>query len=59
MRRRERGESIESIAQSMECSRTAVRTALESVSGPPTTRYPRLSTRREPTDAELLELKRL
>lgn len=58
-RRRERGESIQSIAEALECSRTAVRTALESVSGPPATRYPRLSTRRAPTDEELLELKRL
>ena len=58
-RRREQGESIQSIAESLECSRTAVRTALESVSGPPATRYPRLSTRRDPTSAELQELRRL
>lgn len=57
-RRREQGESIQSIAESMECSRTAVRTALENVSGPPATRYPRLSTRRDPTEAELQELTR-
>lgn len=58
VRRRERGESIQSIAVSLGCSRTAVRTALESVSGPPATRYPRLSTRRDPTEAELQELTR-
>ncbi|MFE7604937.1 hypothetical protein ACFU1Q_07195 [Brachybacterium paraconglomeratum] len=58
-RRRERGESIQSIAEALDCSRTAVRTALESVSGPPATRYPRLSTRRAPTDGELQELRRL
>ena len=58
-RRRERGESIQSIAEALDCSRTAVRTALESVSGPPATRYPRLSTRRAPTDGELQELWRL
>lgn len=58
-RRREQGESIQAIAVSLECSRTAVRTALESVSGPPATRYPRLSSRRDPTGAELQELQRL
>lgn len=58
-RRRERGESIQSIAEALECSRTAVRTALESVSGPLATRYPRLSTRRDATDEELQELRRL
>lgn len=50
---------IQSIAVSLGCSRTAVGTALESVSGPPATRYPRLSTRRAPTDGELQELRRL
>lgn len=59
VRRRERGESIQSIAESLDCLRTAVRTALESVSGPPATRYPRPSTRRAPTDGELQELRRL
>lgn len=59
VRRREQGESIQSIAVSLGCSRTAVRTALESVGGPPATRYPRLSTRRDPTDGELQELRRL
>ena len=58
-RRREQGESIQSIAEAFGCSRTAVRTALESVSGPPTTRYPRLTARRAPTEKELLELQRL
>lgn len=58
-RRRERGESIQSIAEALDCSRTAVRAALESVSGPPATRYPRLSTRRAPTDGELQELRRI
>lgn len=57
--RRGEGESIQSIAESLGCSRTAVRTALESMSGPPITRYPRLSTRREPTHEELQELQRL
>lgn len=58
-RRRGEGESIQSIAESLKCSRTAVRTALESLSGPPATRYPRLSSRRDPTEAELQELQRL
>lgn len=58
-RRREHGESIQTIAESLGCSSTAVRTALESVSGPPTTRYPRLTSRRAPTEKELLELQQL
>ncbi|WP_062946868.1 hypothetical protein [Brachybacterium sp. sponge] len=58
-RRRGEGESIQSIAESLKCSRTAVRTALESVSGPSATRYPRLSTRRDPTSDEVQELRRL
>lgn len=58
-RRREKGESIQAIAESLGCSRTAVRTALESESGPPATRYPRLTSRRAPTEKELLELQRL
>ncbi|MBB5831918.1 hypothetical protein [Brachybacterium aquaticum] len=57
--RRLRGESIQKIAEALSCSRTAVRTAIESTSGVPSTRYPRLSARRMPTDAELLELRQL
>lgn len=56
---RERGASIQRIAEKLGCSRTAVRTALERTSGAPSTRYPRLSARRDPTEAELQELQRL
>ena len=56
---RRKGESIPAIAEALGCSQTAVRTALESTGTPARTRYPRLSTRRDPTDAELRELQRL
>ncbi|WP_152351541.1 helix-turn-helix domain-containing protein [Brachybacterium subflavum] len=58
-RRREAGETLDEIARALGCSRTAVRTALESEQGPPVTRYPRLAARRMPTDTELAELRRL
>jgi hypothetical protein len=57
--RRARGESIPAIAEVLNCSQTAVRTALESMGAPTQTRYPRLSTRRAPTGAELADLQRL
>lgn len=57
--RRERSKIIQSIAEALGCSRTAVRAALESTSGTLSTRHPLLSSKRTPTDAELLELRRL
>ncbi len=57
--RREKGECIQTIAYALGCSRTAVRTALESLSGVPSTRDPRLTTRRILTDAELGALEAL
>lgn len=56
VRRRGQGESIQTIATALSCSRTAVRTALEQVDGLPRTRYPRLSDRREPTEVEIRDL---
>lgn len=58
-RRREKGETIEGIAEALGCSRTAVRTALEATQGPPMTRYPELRSRRSPTGAELARLRLL
>lgn len=55
-RRRDAGETIAAIAEALGCSRTAVRTALESTTSRTPTRYPRLSSRRSITDAELCEL---
>lgn len=51
--RRGRGESIQAIASALGCSRTAVRTAIERAGCVPRSRYPRLSARREPTEAEV------
>ncbi|HEX7351638.1 hypothetical protein [Brachybacterium sp.] len=58
-RRRDAGETLDAIAEALECSRTAVRTALEATQGLRATRYPALQTRRTPTAAELTELRRL
>lgn len=52
-------ETIEGIAEALGCSKTAVRTALETTQGLPMTRYPELRSRRTPTDTELAELRRL
>ena len=59
VRRREDGQSLDQIAYALGCSRQAVRTALETAGGVPSTRYPRLSERRLPTDDEIAELRRL
>ncbi|MBK0332063.1 helix-turn-helix domain-containing protein [Brachybacterium sp. MASK1Z-5] len=59
VRRRESGETLDEIARTLGCSRTAVRTALEGEQGPPATRYPRLGARRTPADTELAEFRRL
>ncbi|MFE5777509.1 hypothetical protein [Brachybacterium sp. NPDC056505] len=59
IRRRAAGETLTQIAEALGCSRTAVRTALETAGGPPTTRYPKLAERRNPTDAELAQLRAL
>lgn len=58
-RRRDAGETIAAIAEALGCSRTAVRTALETTQGLSTTRYPALRTRRTPTAAEVAELGQL
>lgn len=52
-RRRDRGESLDAIATALDCSREAIRTALERAGRTPQTRYPRLSARRSPTEGEL------
>lgn len=52
-RRRDEGQSLAEIAAALECSRQAVRTALETAGTTSVTRYPRLSERRGPTPAEL------
>lgn len=52
-RRREEGQTLDEIARSLDCSRQAVRTALEDAGSAPTTRYPRLSQRRDPTPDEI------
>lgn len=59
IRRREDGQTLDQIAQILGCSRQAVRTALEAAQRAPTTRYPRLSHRRQPTDGELAEIRDL
>ncbi|GEM_PF-2672879 len=58
-RQREAGESIAAIAEALQRSHTAVRTALEATGGRPETRYPWLSTRRDPTGGELEALEAL
>lgn len=56
-RRRDQGESLAAIAAALDCSRQAVRTALERAGRTSQTRYPRLSTRRAPTPDEVARLK--
>lgn len=58
-RRRHEGQSIPAIADALGCSLQAVRTALERTGRNDTTRYPRLSTRRRPTAAELEHITQL
>lgn len=52
-RRRDAGESLDAIAIALDCSCQAVRTALERAGRTPQTRYPLLSARRSPTEADL------
>lgn len=59
LRRRADGQSLDQIAEALGCSRQAVRTALETAGSVPSTRYPRLSRRRQPTADEVTELRRL
>lgn len=59
LRRREDGQTLDQIARALECSRQAIRTALEAAQRAPATRYPRLSRRRVPTDDELAEIRGL
>lgn len=58
-RRRDDGQSLREIADTLGCSLQAVRTALERTGRTDTTRYPRLSTRRRPTAAELEHISQL
>lgn len=58
-RRRDEGESLDEIAAALDCSRQAVRTALERAGRVPQTRYPRLSTRRSPTADEVARLQEM
>ena len=51
--RRDKGQTLDEIAEALSCSRQAVRTALEASGATPTTRYPRLAQRRVPTPVEL------
>lgn len=59
LRRRENGQTLDQIAEALGCSRQAIRTALETAQRAPSTRYPRLSRRRPPTNDELAELRDL
>lgn len=59
VQRREDGQTLDQIAEELGCSRQAIRTALENAQRVPTTRYPRLSERRAPTEAEIAELRGL
>lgn len=57
--RRDKGQSLQQIAEELGCSRQAVRTALETANHSRQTRYPRLSHRRAPTHDEIAELRSL
>lgn len=59
LRRRQNGQSLDQIAEALDCSRQAVRTALETATGVSSTRYPRLSRRRQPTGDEIAEIQAL
>lgn len=59
LRRREDGQTLDQIAEALDCSRQAIRTALETAQGIPSTRYPSLSRRRPATDGEVAELQGL
>lgn len=56
---RDRGKSLQQIANELDCSRQAVRTALETAELTANTRYPRLSERREPSPGEIANLTQL
>ena len=51
--RRSKGHTVARIAEDLQCSRQAVRTALQAAGYAPATRYPRLGARRDPSEAEL------
>lgn len=53
LRRRDEGQTLNEIAKALDCSRQAVRTALERAGRTPTTRYPELAQRRTPTPTEI------
>lgn len=59
VRRREDGQTLDQIAEALGCSRQAIRTALETAQGVSSTRYPRLSRSRTPTEDEIAELRGL
>lgn len=56
---RDQGRTLDEIAQELDCSRQAVRTALERAGRSSSTRYPRLSQRRAPTPLEIATLTQL
>lgn len=60
-RRREEGQTLDEIqiARALDCSRQAVRSALEAAGSTPATRYPRLSQRREPKPDEIERVREL
>lgn len=53
---RDNGCTLDEIAEAMDCSRQAIRTALETAGHTTLTRYPRLSQRRNPTSSETATL---
>ena len=59
LRRRADGQTLDEIGEALGCSRQAVRTALETAHGVPSTRYPCLSRRRSPTEEEIAEVRGL
>lgn len=54
--RRDEGQTLDQIADALGCSRQAIRTALQATDRASSTRYPRLSQRRDPTPAELARI---
>src|SRR5699024_6311915 len=58
-RRRQDGQNLDQIADALGCSRQAIRTALETGGGVPSTRYPRLTDRLLPGVAAIGDLRRL
>lgn len=53
------GKTLEAMAKELGCSRQAIRTALEAAGRSALTRYPKLSTKREPSAEEVRRISRL